>query len=320
MPLNEFELIEQIFSHLAGGDDSVRCGIGDDAAILRFPGGSDLVVSTDTLVSGVHFFPDAGAYDVGFKSLAVNLSDMAAMSAQPRWITLSLTLPETDREWLTSFSRGFAVMARKYNVSLIGGDISRGPLSVTCQVMGTVPNGGGTRRNSALPGHAVYVSGRLGLAALALQLLDRESRNSAAVPEDCLERLLRPVPRVELGMALAGTAGAMIDLSDGLAGDLGHILEASGAGAEVELASLPVSEEKNGLSDTEIRQLAAGGGDDYELCFTVPEDREASLPGIAAEMDCPLTRIGRIVEGSDIRWLDAAGNKIDLDIHSYTHF
>lgn len=321
MPVNEFELIEQVFRHLTEEDGSILCGIGDDAAILRFPEGSDLVVTTDTLVSGLHFFPDVRAYDIGMKSLAVNLSDIAAMSAQPHWITLSLTLPETDMDWLASFSRGFADMARKYNVTLVGGDITRGPLSITCQIMGTVAVGGGTRRSGARPGDAVYVSGRLGLAAVALRhLRDSQDGDSTTIPEACLERLLRPIPRVELGMALAGTAGAMIDLSDGLAGDLGHILKASGAGAEVELNSLPVSEEGAGFSSREIVQMAVAGGDDYELCFTVPVEKEKLLPTIAAEAGFPLTRIGRIIDGSGIRWLDAAGNEVDLDVESYHHF
>ncbi|MEX2523942.1 MAG: thiamine-phosphate kinase [Gammaproteobacteria bacterium] len=321
MPVNEFELIEQVFRHLTEEDGSVLCGIGDDAAILRFPKDSDLVVTTDTLVNGVHFFADARAYDIGVKSLAVNLSDMAAMSAQPRWITLSLTLPETDMDWLDSFSGGFANMARRYNVSLVGGDITRGPLSITCQVMGTVADGGGIRRNGARPEDAVYVSGRLGLAAVALRRLqDSQGGDSVSIPEACLERLLRPIPRVELGMALAGTAAAMIDLSDGLAGDMGHILKASGAGAEIDLDSLPVSEEGAGFSSREIVQMAVAGGDDYELCFTVPAEKETLLPTIAAEAGCPLTRIGRIIDGSGIRWLDAAGNEVDLDVESYHHF
>lgn len=320
MSINEFELIERLFRHLTEGDDSVGCGIGDDAAILKFPAGSDLVVTTDTLVSGVHFFADTDPRALGFKSLAVNLSDLAAMGAQPHWVTLSLTLPETDMDWLSDFSRGFAGAAHRYAVSLVGGDVTRGPLAITCQVLGTVPGGGGVRRGGARPGDAVCVSGRLGLAALALRLLGPEGQNVDAVPEDCLERLLRPVPRVELGLALAGTASAMIDLSDGLAGDLGHILEASAVGAEVELQRLPVAAETGGLDEQAVRRLAASGGDDYELCFTVSAERLQRLDSLATAEHCPLTRIGRIVEGSGIRWLDAAGNTVDLDLESYHHF
>jgi thiamine-monophosphate kinase len=319
MPLNEFELIERFFSHLTVGGETVSCGIGDDAAVLSLSPGQELVVSTDTLVSDVHFFGDAVPYDVGYKSVAVNLSDMAAMGAQPRWATLALTVPQADMEWLQGFSRGFGDVAERFGVCLIGGDLTRGPLSITGQILGTVPAGMAVRRAGAQPGDDIHVTGNLGLAALALSLL-QSGQDAAAVPPHCLERLLRPVPRVQAGLALRGMARAMIDLSDGLAGDLGHILVASGAGAVVELPRLPCGEGKGVVSEAKMLRLAATGGDDYELCFTAPPAARDAITALAGAADCSITLIGKVVAGSGITWLDAAGNAVDMPAESYQHF
>jgi thiamine-monophosphate kinase len=319
MPLNEFELIERFFSHLTIGDESVRCGIGDDAAVLALSPGQELVVSTDTLVSEVHFFGDAEPFDVGFKSLAVNLSDMAAMGAQPRWTTLALTVPQADMDWLQGFSRGFGDMAERFGVCLIGGDLTRGPLSITGQILGTVPAGTTVRRAGARPGDDIHVTGTLGLAALALSLL-QSGQDAAAVPPPCLERLLRPAPRVQAGLALRGTASAMIDLSDGLAGDLGHILSASGAGAAVELSRLPCGDGEGVVSEEDMLRLAVNGGDDYELCFTAPASARDRIASLVDQAGCAITRIGKIVAGSGITWLDESGNAADMAAESYQHF
>jgi len=319
MPLHEFELIDRFFSRLTGGDEAVSCGIGDDAAVLALSPDQELVVSTDTLVSGVHFFGDADPYDVGFKSLAVNLSDMAAMGAQPRWATLALSLPQADMAWLQGFSRGFGDVAERFGVCLIGGDLTRGPLSITGQILGTVPAGAAIRRSGAQPGDDIHVTGTLGLAALALSLLQSD-RESAAIPPSSLERLLRPVPRVQAGLALRGTANAMIDLSDGLAGDLGHILVASGAGAVVELSRLPCGDGEGVVSEAEMLRLAVNGGDDYELCFTAPAAARDAITALAGAADCSMTLIGKVVAGSGITWLDEAGNAMSVDAESYQHF
>lgn len=319
MALDEFALIDRYFSHLTGGDDTVTCGIGDDAAIIAVPPGMELVVSTDTLVDGVHFLSGADPFDVGFKTLAVNLSDLAAMAAEPRWATLSLTLPEAEAAWLEGFTRGFAEMARQFGVSLVGGDLTRGPLAVTCQILGTVPAGAAVRRRGAAAGDDIHVTGHPGAAALALSRL-RAGAAAAAIPADCLERLLRPRPRVRAGLLLRGTARAMIDISDGLAGDLQHILDAGGAGAEVDLARLPLPDFGATVSADQMRLLAVNGGDDYELCFTAPPSARDRIASIAEQAGCPITRIGCIVDGSGIAWLDESGNAVDLNAESYHHF
>lgn len=319
MSLHEFELIDRFFSRLTGSDEAVSCGIGDDAAVLALSPGQELVVSTDTLVSGVHFFGDADPYDVGCKSLAVNLSDLAAMGAQPRWATLALTVPQADRDWLQGFSRGFGDVAERFSVCLIGGDLTRGPLSITCQILGTVPAGAALRRSGAQPGDDIHVTGTLGLAALALSLL-QSGRAPDSVPPQCLERLLRPEPRVQAGLALRGTASAMIDLSDGLAGDLGHVLAASGAGAVVELSRLPCGDGEGMVSGDEMLRLAVNGGDDYELCFTAPAAARDTITALADAACCSMTLIGKVVAGSGITWLARNGNTVDLAAASYQHF
>ncbi|MEJ2761533.1 MAG: thiamine-phosphate kinase [Gammaproteobacteria bacterium] len=319
MPLDEFELIDRFFSRLTGGDDSVICGIGDDAAVLAVPAGRELVVSTDTLVSGVHFFADVRPLDLGYKSLAVNLSDLAAMAAEPRWATLAVTVPAAEEDWLAAFARGFAKLAESFGVRLVGGDLTRGPLSITCQILGTVSAGAAIRRSGARQGDDIHVTGRLGQAALALALLQAGTA-AAAIPTSCLERLLRPVPRVQAGLALRETVTAMIDISDGLAGDLGHILDASGAGAMVELDRLPCGDGEGVVSAEEMLRLSVIGGDDYELCFTAPAGERENIEALAAGMDCPITRIGKIVKGSGVTWVDKEGNAVDLIAESYHHF
>lgn len=289
--MSEFTLIADHFARLGAVRSDVVLGVGDDCALLRVPAGSLLAVSIDTLVAGVHFLTDCDPARLGHKSLAVGLSDLAAMGAEPAWATLALTLPLADRRWVGAFADGFAALANAHGVSLVGGDMTRGPLSVTVQVHGLLPEGQGIGRAGACPGDLVCVSGTLGDAGLAL----RHLQSGASVAPDLRGRLECPTPRIGLGLALRGLATAMIDLSDGLAADLGHILEASRLGAEVALARLP-------LSPAVAERVAASGdwglpvasGDDYELCFTVAPEHQAQLEAAARQGSCPIAVIGRV--------------------------
>ena len=320
MPADEFELIDRFFKDLTPAGAGVTCGIGDDAAVVRIPDGHELVVSTDTLVSGVHFPPATDPADIGFKSLAVNLSDMAAMGAEPRWATLALTMPSGDSAWLSGFSRGFAELAKRCNVSLIGGDMSRGPLTVTVQILGTVAAGTALRRCAARAGEDIYVTGLLGDAAYALSVWETGVREFEMLPAACRQHLLRPLPRIDVGLAIRPLAAAAIDISDGLAADLQHILDASRAGAEVELAALPLSDTLKSLERGQALELALTRGDDYELCFTAPERYRAEIEGIASRSACGITRIGRIVAGGKIRWISEDGSDYQPPETGYRHF
>jgi len=320
MSIREFDLIDRYFSGLSPGDASVKCGIGDDAAVLSISPGQELLVSVDTLVDGIHFPPHTAAFDIGYKSLAVNISDMAAMAAVPRWATLAMTIPEAEPEWLEAFANGFAEIANRYSVSLIGGDTTQGPLSVTVQIMGTAMEGQSIRRSGAKPGDLIYVSGCLGAAGFACQALT-VAPDEHTIPAHCLERLNRPCPRVELGRALAGLASAAIDISDGLAADLGHILTSSAVGAQVQLAALPVCKTLEKLEDRDlVWSLALAAGDDYELCFTLAEDRRAELEQRTGELSYPVTCIGKIRGGEGIGWLQEDGAEVTLELNGYRHF
>ena len=313
-PLTEFEAIEKYFAGLTPGGRGVVLGVGDDAALLAADPNTNLVVSTDTLVSGVHFFPDADPADVGYKALAVNLSDMAAMAAVPRWFTLALTLSETEmtHEWLDGFARGLAEPARNYDVALVGGDLCKGPPAVTVQVIGECPRGSEIRRRGAAVGDHIYVSGELGSASFALATL-----KSGRIPHpDCLARLLRPVPRVELGVSLRGIASAMIDISDGLLADLGHLLVAGAVGARVDIDTIPFHERLNAERDPAQKwRYILSGGDDYELCFTVPPDRQEQLGSIG----CPVSRIGEITAERGLRCVRKDGTEYVPDRTGYVH-
>ena len=290
-------------------------GVGDDAALLEPDPDCRLVVSTDTLVSGVHFFPDADPADVGYKALAVNLSDLAAMAALPRWFTLALTLSETEmtHEWLDGFARGLAEPARNYDVALVGGDLCKGPPAVTVQVIGECPRGNEIRRHGAAAGDHIYVSGELGSAAFALATL-----KSGRTPDPvCLARLLRPVPRVELGVSLRWIASAMIDISDGLLADLGHLLAAGAVGARVDIDTIPFHERLDEERDPAQKwRCILSGGDDYELCFTVPPDRQDQLGSIG----CPVSRIGEITAEKGLHCVRNDGIEYVPDRTGYVHF
>ena len=320
--MDEFELIRRYFAKLTEPRDDVALGIGDDAALLRPPRGHEVVVTTDTLVGGRHFPDDTDPQAVGWKSLAVNLSDLAAMGAEPRWFTLALTLRMADPDWLAGFAAGLGALAREAGVALVGGDTTQGALSITITAMGTVPAGKAIRRSGAKVGDAICVTGTLGDAALALRLgqdgagARGEARTSDL--ENLRQRLNRPVPRVAVGSVLRNLAHAAIDLSDGLAGDLSHILEASGVGAEIRANKLPMSKAFKSLSDPDTRlELQISGGDDYELCVCLPA-RE--VEALRKRLKVPLTEIGRVVKGKDLNILDARGKKIAIEPYGYRHF
>ncbi len=314
--MTEFDLIRRYFTRPTPG---TLLGIGDDAALLQVNTGNMLVVSTDMLVSGTHFFPDADPFLLGHKTLAVNLSDMAAMGATPRWATLAVSLPEANEAWLEKFSAGFFALAQQFGVELVGGDTTRGPLNLSVTIMGEVPQAMALLRSGAQVGDEVWVSGTLGDAALALAHLQQRIVLSDAELSACAPALHQPQPRVLLGLALRGVANSMIDISDGLLADLGHILDASEVGAQVEFPALPLSPTMGRHIGT-ARQCALSGGDDYELCFTASAKRHAEIMSIGARLELPLTCIGKVVAGRGCIVHDAAGNPLKLESGSYDHF
>lgn len=321
MPLTEFEIIDKYFRHLTGKNDRAVVAIGDDAAVINIPYGRQLVTSVDTLVGGVHFFQDTDPFNVGYKSLAVNISDLAAMGAQPLWTTLALTVPDNDPDWMEKFAAGFATVANKYGVSLIGGDLTHGPLSITIQIMGIVERNLALTRGGAGTGDGIYVSGCLGGAGLALACRKQELAHTVQPSQSSTERLLRPDPKVKLGRALLKLATAAIDISDGLASDLGHILESSGKGATVNLDSIPLCDDLGQIADQDTRlQIGLCSGDDYELCFTVPEKDIIRFEQVREELNIPLFRIGEITNGHSIKWLNADGSEYQLAATGYRHF
>lgn len=318
----EFDLIRKHFTRARdSAAPGVVLGVGDDAALFAPSPGTQLVLSTDTLVAGVHFPLDTPPADIGWKSLAVNLSDLAAMGATPRGCLLALTLPQADDDWLTEFARGFFALADRHGCALLGGDTTSGPLAITVTVLGEIPVGAALRRDGAQLGDQVFVSGFPGEAALGLARWQAGARDSG---DAALVRLLRPEPRVALGVALRGIASACIDISDGLQGDLGHIVAASGGvtplGAEIDLVALPRAPLLAALSDEAQNEFIVAGGDDYELCFTVPPaKREAALKAAAAA-GIAITAIGRIAVGSAVRCVDTHGNVWQPGRQSWEHF
>jgi thiamine-monophosphate kinase len=310
----EFTLIDAIARRAATRDDVVL-GIGDDAAILAVPAGHQLVVAMDTLNAGVHFPGDTAPADIGWKALAVNLSDLAAMGARPAWCTLSLSLPDSDAGWVDGFLDGFLALAAPHDVALVGGDTTRGPLSVCVTAHGFVEPGGALRRDGARVGDDVWVTGTPGDAAGALEQWRAGGYRDAGLRA----RLERPTPRIAAGLALAGIASACIDVSDGLLADLGHVCMASGVGAELELDALPVSPALAGAFDPEQRRvLQCSGGDDYELCFTAARERRDEIA--ATDAGVAMTRIGRIVAGAGVVALDGEGKPWQPPRRGFEHF
>lgn len=305
MSLAEFSLIERIRTRTRARADVVL-GIGDDAALLQPRAGEQLVVTADTLNSGVHFPAETPAYDIGWKTLAVNLSDLASMGARPAWCVLALSLPDADPDWIDAFADGFFALADAHDIVLIGGDTTRGPLSLSVTALGQVAPGAALRRDGARVGDDVWVSGTLGDAAVALRAwqggtLDVRRPADDAQVDFLRQRLARPTPRVALGCALVGVAHAAVDISDGLLADLGHICERSGVGAQLNAERLPVSAAARArIGQAHAREAALRGGDDYELCFTAAPTQRTAIEALAKRLALPLTCIGGIVAGQGV--------------------
>jgi len=321
--VNEFEAIARFFSRPPRAA-SVHRGVGDDAALLAPSPGCELAVSVDMLVAGRHFLADVDPEKLGHKTLAVNLSDLAAMGATPRWALLAGALPELDANWLGAFARGFYALADRHDVDLVGGDTTRGPLNLCVTILGEVPTGLALARAGAKPGDDVYVSGVLGDAALALAAI----AGRVALDSDALgaarEKLEVPEPRIALGIALRGVASAAIDVSDGLTGDLGHILEQSAVGAEIDLTAVPRSRALARSLAAAERSIALdcllGGGDDYELCFTAPREAAARVAQIAVATGVALTRIGTVTAAPGLTVRDERGVPLPALPKAFDHF
>lgn len=315
---SEFDLIRQYFTQPT---PTAVLGVGDDAALLKVSDGMELAVSADMLVAGTHFFADTDAYLIGWKSLAVNVSDMAAMGAVPKWATLAIALPSADEAWVKRFAEGFFACARRYQVELIGGDTTRGPLAISVQIMGEVQPGKAMRRSGARIGDEIWVSGTLGNAALALAALQGRFQLSEDERDACLPALHRPQPRVELGLLIGLTAHSAIDISDGLLADLGHILKASDVGAEIRLGDIPVSATVSAyFADDRVQRMVLAGGDDYELCFTAPARQHGEIAKLTSLLAMPLTCIGRITEqpGLVVRGFD--DEILEIGASGFDHF
>ncbi|WP_296891780.1 thiamine-phosphate kinase [Thiobacillus sp.] len=314
----EFDLIAKHFTRATPG---AVLGVGDDCALLAPTPGMQLAVSSDMLLEGRHFSPQDSPAGLGHKSLAVNLSDLAAMGATPRWATLAIALPDENDTWLTAFARGFFRMADMHGIELVGGDTTRGALTISITVMGEVPPGQALRRDGAQVGDDIWVSGVIGSAALALAYrqgrLFMEQIDAAKV----LPALYLPTPRVELGIALRGLATSAIDISDGFLGDLGHILERSRVGATLEFSALPTLPVVQAyLHEAMARECVLAGGDDYELCFTAPASRRDAVRAAAASAGVAVTRIGHIHAEPGLTVIDANGQPLHVDKTGYDHF
>lgn len=301
MPQSEFDIIEHFFLQQKISRDDVKLGIGDDAAIVSVPQNTQLVIALDTLVSGVHFPTDTSAEDIAYKALAVNLSDLAAMGAEPAWFTLALTIPESNKDWLTGFAKGLFTLADKYNMQLIGGDTTQGPLTVSIQVAGYIPEGQGIKRSGAKAGDNIYVTGTLGDAAFGLFCIQEPDKCEAN--QQVIKLLNRPKARIEIGIAIREIASACIDISDGLLADLTHILEKSKVGALIDRQQIPLSGTMQKLCnmDENSFRFVLSGGDDYELCFTAPASRDDEIKTIAGKLGVSISCIGKIETEQGVR-------------------
>lgn len=318
--MTEFELIRRYFATQPVQRLDVALGIGDDAALLNVPPGQQLVVTTDILVSGVHFFPATDPASLGHKSLAVNLSDLAAMGAEPAWFTLDIAMPSVDETWLAGFCEGLYALSRRYNIQLVGGDTSRGPLAIAITACGFVPGGQALTRAGARPGDLVYVSGTLGDAGLALRHHDGRLTLPGADLAAVQDRLDRPEPRLAEGRALRGIASACIDVSDGLVADLGHLLEASDTGARIVLDRVPVSAVYSAHQSEVGWDAALTTGDDYELCFAVPPGRLTMLAQLPETIRACFRQIGEITAAGGLTIEDTAGKPYLAMSGGHDHF
>lgn len=322
--LSEFDLIKQYFTRPGRRDASGRTvlGVGDDCALLAPTPGMQLAVSSDMLVEGRHFLASADPFDLGHKCLAVNLSDLAAMGARPLGFTLALALPAADSAWLDGFSRGLFALADLHGCELVGGDTTRGPLNICITIFGELAPGTALRRDAARAGDDIWISGSLGDARLALADALNELTLNDADRQLAAPRLHAPAPRVALGRLLAEgrLAHAALDISDGLAGDLNHILAASKVGAVLDVDALPVGPALLRQPPELRRRFAAAGGDDYELCFTAPAAQREAILAAAARADTPVARVGRIEAAPGLRLVDAAGAPLSLTLRGWDHF
>lgn len=320
--MSEFEIIARYFTRARAHGARVALGIGDDCALLTPGAGLQLAISTDMLVAGRHFFPDADPFGLGHKALAVNLSDLAAMGARPLGFTLALSLPEANPVWLSEFARGMFALADHYHCDLIGGDTTRGPLNICITIFGELPIGASLLRSAAQIGDDIWVSGSLGDARLALAALQHEITLSESTLDQAAIRLHQPSPRIALGLALQHEqlAHACIDLSDGLTGDLGHILNRSGCGATINLDAIPVGPNLSRQAQTMQRRFILSGGDDYELCFTAPGRHRATIKAMAQAIHTPVTCIGHIEAMPGLRLIDQHGPAPELPYSSFDHF
>jgi thiamine-monophosphate kinase len=320
--LGEFELIRRFFVRNQGTrrESGVILGIGDDAALLELPKGADLVAAVDTIVAGRHFPEDADARSIGHRALAVNLSDIAAMGATPLWATLALTMPSVDPEWLAGFATGFLDLADAHAVALVGGDTTRGPLTVSVQILGHVPHGAALRRSGGRAGDLLAVSGTLGDAAAGLAMLKASPPSAGRHVDELIRRFDYAEPRVQLGLSARGIATAAMDLSDGLVGDLPKLAQASGLAARISVERLPLSAAmRAAVSAEQALDWALAGGDDYELLLAVPPRRFAELKAAADRLNLMLTTIGEFCDGVGVTW-SRNGKEFVPGVSGFDHF
>jgi thiamine-phosphate kinase len=319
--MGEFDLIKRYFSRKSL-QNGVSLSVGDDCAITSIPSGYQLAITTDTLVEGTHFLPSISPADLAYKSVAVNLSDLAAMGATPTWMSLALTLPEIKEAWLAEFSQSLFAILDRYGVSLIGGDTTKGPLSITLTAQGFLPKNQGLFRHQAKVGDWIFVSGFLGDSAAGLDLLLQNRKIENESDRYFIQRHLHPTPRVELGLALRSFSCCALDISDGLLADLGHILERSQVGAEIYLENLPLSHHLcTQYEQTQAEKFALTGGEDYELCFTVSEEKREEMEQVLRSQGIKVTRIGQILPATSGLNLLKNGKKMALPTHiGFDHF
>lgn len=330
MAVSEFDLIKTYFNKpglIPTKEQSVRIplGIGDDCALIELPPGKLLAISMDTLVADVHFPAKADSALIAHRALAVNLSDLAAMGAEPLAFTLALSLPKAEESWLEGFSRGLEVLVNTYHCPLIGGDITKGPLSITIQVHGLLNKGEVMTRSGAKPGDLVYVSGELGAAGLAVSLMNNGMLLDKPDTQELHTAYFQPVPRINLGQSCAAIASAAIDISDGLMADLGHIAKQSGVGIELNAKAIPIARAVKKFMSTmgdknQGLNLALTAGDEYELAITVPQEQQKALEQTAAALNIPLALIGYVVKGSRVKCLNNEGHEIEVKTSGYQHF
>ena len=321
MAASEFELIKKHFQNLTDDDSSVQCGIGDDAAIIQIPHNMEVVLSTDTLLEDTHFTVEALPSDIGYKALAVNLSDMAAMGAVPKWVLLSISLPKNDEGWIEKFASGFLELARSHSISLIGGDLSRGPLSITIQIQGLIPTGAALKRDGAQKGDLIYVTGTLGDAGVGLDIINGKLSIGEKHEMFFLNSLNRPEVSIDAGIRLRNIARSAIDISDGLISDLGHILETSHVGAEIEMEKIPLSEGMQQCIDKMVAwNYALTSGDDYKLCFTAPVEKHDRIIDTFKDISIPVSCIGKITGGCKLICLGPEDTYFEPSGSCYKHF